>query len=187
MNVLDFFIIALIGVMVATGFFLGVSRVTSGIIAMYFAAIVSATFYASIGGSMRGVVKQMNPATSELIAFLFLFLAMTAIFMTLLTHSIKASNLSGRFAILDNVGGAGLGVVIAGITMALAIALTTLLLQVLASTSAGSQGGMLGPVEDQVSASALVPIFLKLLPVLTSSIRPWFPGGLPEILTAAKL
>ena len=184
MNLLDYGIVAMIGVMIGVGFFMGISRVTAGIVAIYFAAIVSATFYLSIASSLENVASAMNPSTAELLAFVFLFILMTILFTLMITHSLKTSNLAGRFAILDNVGGATLGIVIAGVAMALAITVTTLLLQVLASTTSGSQDGMLGAVQSQVSGSALVPVFQKLLPLLTSSIRPWFPGGLPHILTS---
>jgi uncharacterized membrane protein required for colicin V production len=183
MNMLDFVIIAMVGVMIGAGFFLGVSRVTASIIAIYFAAIVSATFYQSIATSLEHLVSEMNPSTAELLSFVILFLTMTILFAFMITHSLKSSSMAGRFAILDNVGGATLGIVIAGVAVALAITVTTLLLQVLTSTTTGSQDGMLGAVQSQVSGSALVPIFQKLLPILTSSIRPWFPGGLPDILT----
>jgi uncharacterized membrane protein required for colicin V production len=184
MNALDFIIIAVVGVTIGAGFFLGISRVTAGIIAMYFAAIVSATFYQSISDTLSSHAKQMNPATADLLSFVMLFLGLTALFVWVITHSIKASNMAGRFAILDNVGGATLGIVIAGVTVALAMTITTLMLQVLTRTSVGSSDGMLGTVQSQVQGSALTPIFLKLLPILTSTIRPWFPGGLPDILTS---
>jgi uncharacterized membrane protein required for colicin V production len=184
MNVLDFVIIAMVGVMIGAGFFLGVSRVTASIVAIYFAAIVSATFYQSIATSLEDLVSAMNPSTAELLSFVLLFLTMTILFAFMIMHSLKSSNMAGRFAILDNVGGATLGIVIAGVAVALAITVTTLMLQVLTSTTTGSQDGMLGAVQSQVSGSALVPVFQKLLPILTSSIRPWFPGGLPDILTS---
>ena len=183
MNLLDFGIIAMIGVMIGVGFFLGVSRVTASIVAIYFAAIVSATFYLSVAGSLEGVASAMKPATAELLSFVILFIAMTSLFTFMITHSFRTANMAGRFAILDNIGGATLGIIIAGVTMALAVTVTTLLLQVLASTTSGAQDGMLGAVQSQVDSSALVPVFQKLLPILTSSIRPWFPGGLPKILT----
>jgi uncharacterized membrane protein required for colicin V production len=186
MNVLDFVIIAMIGAMIGAGFFLGVSRVTASIVAIYFAAIVSATFYQSIASSLEDLVSGMNPSTAELLSFVLLFLGMTILFAFMITHSLKSSNMAGRFAILDNIGGATLGIVIAGVAVALAITVTTLMLQVLTSTSTGSQDGMLGAVQSQVSSSALVPIFQRLLPILTSSIRPWFPGGLPDILTSTQ-
>jgi uncharacterized membrane protein required for colicin V production len=187
MNLLDYGIIAMIGVMIGGGFFMGISRVTSVIVAIYFAAIVAATFYQSIAGSIEGVVSQMNPSTAELLSFVFLFLLMASLFSFMITHSLKTSNMAGRFSILDNIGGATLGIVIAAVTVALAVTVTTLLLQVLASTTSGSQDGMLGAVQSQVSGSALVPVFQKLLPILTSSIRPWFPGGLPQILTSTHV
>lgn len=185
MNVLDFVIIAAIGGMVGFGFFVGISRVTAGLVAIYFAAIVAATFYQSVAESLERVAPSLSSSTAELLTFVILFLSMTGLFVFLIVHSLRASSLAGRFSILDNVGGATLGIVIAGVTVALAMTVITLALQVLTSTTIGSQDGMLGMVQSQVSGSALTPVFLKLLPILTSSIRPWFPGGLPDILTSS--
>lgn len=185
MNVLDVIIIAAIGGMIGVGFFVGVSRVTAGIISIYFASIVTATFYGSLASFFESLSENINPDTADLVAFVIMFVVMTSLFTWLITHSIRASNMVGRFAILNNVGGAGLGIVVAGVAIALSMTIITLLLQVLATTSSGAAGGMLGTVQSQVSGSALAPIFMRLLPILTSSIRPWFPGGLPDILTSA--
>lgn len=182
MNVLDFIIILMVGVMVGLGFFLGIGRVTSAIIALYFSAIVAATFYLPISDLLSGFVDEMNPATAELLAFVVLFLGMAAIFSAVISRSVRTFALSGRFAILDNIGGATLGILIAGATIALSMTVTTILLQVLNETTSGAASGMLGTMRDQVQTSALAPIFLKLLPVVTSTIRPWFPSGLPSIL-----
>jgi hypothetical protein len=147
---------------------------------------VSATFYRSIAESVQGVVDEMNPATAQLIAFVFLLLGMTALFFLLITHSTRSARNEGRFEILNRLGGAGLGMVIAAVAITLAITLTTLLLGVLNQSTSGAGGGILGMMRDQTQTSALVPVFLKILPVVTSTIRPWFPGGLPPILTSPQ-
>jgi hypothetical protein len=90
--------------------------------------------------------------------------------------------MSSRFAILDNIGGAGLGILVAGVTIALAMSIMAIMVQVLSQTTSGAGAGMLGVVRGQVRGSELVPVFLRLLPLLTSTIRPWFPGGMPSIL-----
>jgi hypothetical protein len=126
----------------------------------------------------------MSAGTAELLAFVFLFFGVTALAWALLTRSIRNTDMTSRFAILDNVGGATLGVVVAGVTIALAVTVMTLLLQVLTQTTSDSGTGMLGTLRGQVRGSALVPTFLRLLPILTSTIRPWFPGGTPSILSA---
>lgn len=184
MNVLDFMIIAAVGLMVGVGFFLGIGRVTSAMVALYFAAIMAATFYLPISRLIQDVVEAMNPGTSELISFLLLFFGMAILFFSVILRSFRSIALSGRFAILDNIGGATLGILIAGVTVALSMMVTTIVVQVLSETTAGVGTGMLGAMHDQVQTSALAPVFLRLLPVLTSTIRPWFPSGVPSILDA---
>ena len=109
---------------------------------------------------------------------------MAGIFSAVIARSVHTIALSGRFSILDNIGGASLGILIAAVTVALSMSVTTILLQVLSQTTSHAGTGILGIMRDQVQTSALVPIFLKLLPVLTSTLRPWFPSGLPSILEA---
>jgi uncharacterized membrane protein required for colicin V production len=186
MNALDFAIIIFVGLIVGCGFFLGIGRVTAGIISIYFASVVSATFYRSIATSLRGIVEEMTPATAELIAFVFLFIGLGTLFFILVSHSIRFAREEGRFEIADRLGGAGLGMVVAAIATALAVTITTLMLGVLNQTTGGAGGGILGMMREQSEGSALVPVFLRILPVLTSTIRPWFPGGLPPILTSPQ-
>lgn len=186
MNVLDFVILIFVGAIVGGGFFLGIGRVITGMVAVYFASVVAATFYLSFADSIQSVVAKMKPETSELISFVFLFLGMSALFFALINHSLRSATATSRFAIFNHLGGAGLGLVVAAVTMALAVTLTTLLLGVLTQSTTGSGEGILGMMRRQSEDSALVPVFLRILPVLTSTIRPWFPGGLPPILTSPQ-
>ena len=185
MNALDFSIIVLVGIIIGAGFFLGIGRVTAGIISIYLASVVSATFYRAVAESITGAVNEMNPATAELIAFTFLFLGLTTLFTIVVTRSLNIAY-EGRFEVLNRLGGAGLGMIIAAVAMALAVTLTTVMLGVLSHTTEGAGDGILGTMREQTQESALVPVFLKILPILTSTIRPWFPGGLPPILTSPQ-
>lgn len=187
MNVLDVLIIISVGVMIGVGFFLGIGRLTSAVISLYFSAIIAARLYEPISTVLKDLVAQMNPATADLIAFVMLFLGLAAIFSMVITRSFHSFALSGRFSILDNLGGATLGILISGATIALAMTITTVLLQVLSETTSSAGTGILGALREQVQSSALAPLFLRLLPVLTSTIRPWFPEGLPAILESSNM
>src|SRR5947207_2878622 len=104
MNALDFVILIFVGVIVGTGFFLGVGRVTTGMVAIYFASVVSATFYRSIAESLQGVVTRMSLPTAELISFVFLFLGLTGLFFGVISHSVHSANVELRFGLLNNIG-----------------------------------------------------------------------------------
>ena len=88
-----------------------------------------------------------------------------------------------RFEIIDNLGGAMLGVAVSLLAVTLAAMLLSILLQVLNRTvGAGDSASLVGTVQGQIRNSRLVPVFLDLTPYFTRVIEPWFPNGLPALL-----
>ena len=182
MNVLDLIIIATIGLMVGVGFFLGIGRVTSGIIALYFSAIVTATFYIPIAnrhsrfGHPDEHVYRATPRVRRALSWdgghflrsdraLFPLDRALGPFRDPRQHR-RGESRHPHCGGDDRAGDVGDDNSPASPDPD--------------NTQAGA--GILGMMRDQVQTSALVPIFLKLLPVLTSTLRPWFPSGLPSIL-----
>ena len=91
---------------------------------------------------------------------------------------------SRRIEIIDNVGGAALGLLVSGLAVTLAAMLLAVMLQALNQTfGAGSNDSVVGFVHDQINQSAMVPFFLKVAPYFVRIISPWFPNGLPPILS----
>jgi hypothetical protein len=91
------------------------------------------------------------------------------------------------FGAFNNVSGGVAGILVAVLATVLASMIVTLLLQALyATTNAGAQGFMQF-VQSQMQGSALVPIFLKLVPTLITPLKPWFPRGLPPLLDPRNL
>jgi hypothetical protein len=183
LNVLDFAIILTVSVLVMVGFFAGVGRVAAGFLAFYLSTIVAATFYDELAVVFTRFVNGMRDVTSELLAFLLIFIVLTAGFMWAIGVTIKAVEVRrGRLAILNNVGGAALAV-IAG-TLAIAVTLTVSVVILGAFNQASVQGGSegLGAFGRQIRGSELVPVFLKLQDPITQTFEPWFPDGLPPVL-----
>src|SRR5688572_29736329 len=109
MNVLDIVIVLAFGLLILVGFFGGIGRVTAGIFAVYLSSIVAAAFYERLGNSFANNVSDMREATGHLMAFMLLFVVLTGVFFWGIGMTIKAVELRrGRFAIMDNVGGATL-------------------------------------------------------------------------------
>ena len=96
---------------VGGGFFNGVARLTSAIIAIYSAALFAAAFYRPLTDAVADVVV-MNRRTGELVFFLLLFAVFAGVFTTIISRWLGDLRLPRRIAILDNLGGAALGVVI---------------------------------------------------------------------------
>ena len=179
MNALDILILAMFVVIAATGFYAGVARMASLMVAMYFGTVISATFYERFGDTIRGGIGRISEGAAYVgITLLFTFVIIKT------THPVSTQR---RFAIFDNMGGATLSVVVAFVAITMAMAITVVMIQAAQSVSIGSQTGVMGSIKGQLESSELAPIFLRLMPFVTASVRPWFPGGLPPILTEAEI
>jgi uncharacterized membrane protein required for colicin V production len=184
LNALDYFIIATFLAVIAVGFFNGVTRVTSAILAIYFASIVSAAFYRTVSDVAREHLTTMNKSTSNLFFFIVLFIIFATSFTIIISHWLGGLKLPRRIEIIDNVGGAALGVLVSGLAVTLAAMLLIILLQALNQTFGPSNGGtMVGMAHDQIEGSTLVPVFMRMSPHFVRLISPWFPNGLPPILS----
>ena len=186
MNILDILILAIFAGVIATGFFVGIGRALSAIVAIYFATVMAAAFYRPLGGAFERAVSGINADTAKLIAFLLLFTITGAGIGYVIIRTVESMSASNRFVILNNIGGAALGIVVAVVTVTLSITVTVILIQALAQTTINAADGtILASLRTQIRGSALAPVFLDLLPYVTTIVAPWFPGGLPPILTAA--
>lgn len=186
MNILDILILAIFAGVIATGFFVGIGRALSSIIAIYFATVMAATFYRPVGRAFERAVGGINPETATLVAFLLLFTFAAVGIGYVIIRTVESVSESNRFVILNNIGGAALGIVVAVVTVTLSITVTVILIQALAQTTIdATDGTILALLRTQIRGSALAPVFLGLLPYVTTFVAPWFPGGLPPILTAA--
>jgi len=184
MNLLDFMIFASFLSVIAVGFFSGVTKVAAGIFAIYFAAIASAAFYESIADAIRGFITSMNQQTSHLFTFVILFFTFWTFFAYLIAKWMGDLKFPRRIEIIDNIGGAALGVLVSGLAVTLAAILLAVMLQALNQTfGSGNGDSVVGFLHDQIENSKMVPLFLKVAPVFVRLVSPWFPRGLPPILS----
>ena len=133
----------------------------------------------------------ITPAWGDLIALLpfafmglvLLFLVMTAGFLWGIGQTIKAVELRReRFAIMDNVGGATLALIVGALAVAMTISVSVIILGAFNQSAVVNGDENLGALGDQIRGSELVPIFLKLQEPMLVAYKPWFPDGLPPIL-----
>lgn len=186
MNAVDILILAIFAGVIAIGFFVGISRALSAIVAIYFGTVMSATFYEPLGRVFERFIGGINPNTARLIAFLLIVLFASIGIGYVIIRTVESMSAANRFVILNNIGGAALGIIVAVVTITLSITITVILVQALAQTTFdAADDTLLATVRGQIGGSALAPIFLDLLPYVTTIVEPWFPGGLPPILTAA--
>jgi len=185
MNLMDIFIVAMFIVIAGTGFFFGVVRTSSSMVAVYLATVISATFYERFGDFIQAVLGAISNGAANFTAFVLLFVGITVLFTFLIITTLQPTSPKRRFAILDNLGGATLSVVIAFVAITMSLAITVVMIQAAVAASGDSSSGPMSLVRTQLEASSLAPYFLRLMPILTAAVRPWFPGGLPPILTEA--
>ena len=185
MNVMDVLIVVMFVAIASFGFFYGIVRMSSTMVALYLAVVISATFYQRLGDLIRRGIDSIGVGAAYFIAFVVLFIGATVLFSFVIVTTIRPTAQRRRFAILDNLGGATVSVVIAFVAITMALAITVIMIQAAAVASGDSSSGGMAFVRRQMDASTLAPMFLRLLPILTAFVRPWFPGGLPPILTEA--
>jgi hypothetical protein len=182
MNLLDIMIILVVGSLVVVGFFIGAGRVTALLAAIYLSTIISASTYDDVARSIRQGVEGMRVSSSELIAFIGLLVLFSATIYWVITFSFRMMSEHGRkFAILENAGGAALGVVVGVLTLAMTLSVTVILLGAL-SSAGSTDAGSLNALSRQIDNSELVPVVLKLQPSIQVTFEPWFRHGLPPIL-----
>lgn len=184
LNGLDYVIIGSFLAVIALGFFGGVTRVVSAITSIYFGSIFAAAFYRPVTDAIRDYIRSMNERTGHLFFFVLLFLFFSTIFTLVISRWLGNLKLPRRIEIVDNVGGAALGVLVSALAVTLAAMLLVVMLQVLNQTfGAGSNGSVVGFVHDEIEGSTLVPLFLRMSPIFVRTVSPWFPNGLPPILS----
>jgi uncharacterized membrane protein required for colicin V production len=182
LNTLDIVIISTFLAVIAVGFFNGVTKVTAAILSIYFGSIVSAAFYRPVTDGARNHMGAMSERMGQLFFFTILFFVFSVAFTFLISNWLSGLKLPRRVEIIDNVGGAALGVIVSGLAVTLAAMLLVILLQALNQTFGTGDSVMVGFMHNQISGSTLVPVFLRISPHFVRLISPWFPSGLPPIL-----
>jgi len=183
-NAMDIMIIAAFLAIIGFGFFSGITRVTSAILALYFGAVFAAAFYQPLSDVARDYLTTMGEQTGYLVFFLLLFFFFSVIFTMVVSRWLGEIKLPRRVQVLDNIGGAALGVIVSGLAMTMAAMLLAITLQALNQTLVfTSRDAVLTTVRAQIDGSTLVPIFLRMAPFFSRLISPWFPGGMPPILS----
>jgi uncharacterized membrane protein required for colicin V production len=187
-NGMDLGIIVAFLAIIGFGFFSGVTKVTSAILALYFGAVFAAAFYRPLSSVARDQLTTMDEQTSHLVFFLLLFLAFSVIFTVIISRWMGEIRLPRRIQVFDNIGGAALGVIVSGLALTLAAMLLAITLQALNQTIGVTDGNSISTsFRSQIHDSTLVPIFLRMAPFFGNMISPWFPGGLPPILTSVSV
>jgi uncharacterized membrane protein required for colicin V production len=187
-NLLDIVIVSIFLAIIGLGFINGISRVASALIAIYFGTVFACAFYRPLTDLGQRYISAMGRQTGELFFFASLLVISSTIFAIVIQRWLGDVKLPRRIEIIDNAGGAALGVGVAVLAVTLAAMFLAIMLQALNQTLGGStQESAMTWLRGQLDASVLVPIFVRMTPVFTQIIEPWFPRGLPPILSGVPL
>jgi uncharacterized membrane protein required for colicin V production len=185
-NWVDYAILLVFMVIVGFGFFGGIAKVSAAIIAIYISSVLAAAFYRPMTDVLQRIFSNVGQTVGELIMFVLLFLIFSAILTWIVARWLTDVRLPRRILLVDNIGGVVLGLVLSAMALTFAALFLTVVLQALNQTiSFTGSDSVLGFARSQIRESELVPLFLRLAPVVTHAISPWFPSGLPPILDGA--
>jgi uncharacterized membrane protein required for colicin V production len=182
-NLFDLTIMALFGGTVLLSFLGGLGRVFSTLAGLYGGALLAAWFYEPVTDLVLArLFPQMNTFTGNLTAFLLLLFISSLSISIALGRNFFLKQITRRIGIFNNLTGGVLGIVIAIFAAVLATMITSLLLQLLNSTAALASSPTMSLVRYELTRSTLVPLFLRLVPVVVLPLRPFLPQGLPPLL-----
>ncbi len=182
-NGLDILIIVALAIAIAVGFFGGITRLAAMGIAIYLGSVAAARWYIDLAKVGHRHINNFSVETGQFVMFVGLIVVTALVLTPVLARTFGAIRFPRRWEIADNVAGAGLGVV----ALALSVIPMSLVLQALNQTVLNSgSGSTLGGAHGQIEQSALIPVFLRMAPTFVHLISPWFPGGLPPILSVVR-
>jgi len=181
-NGFDILIVILLVLTIAAGFFGGIVRFASMALAIYFSAIAAAHWYLDLAAFGHRHFRDFSLDAGRFVMFVAIMAFGTIVLTPVIAWTVGRFNPPRRWQIADNVIGAGLG----GVAIVLSLVPLSLVLQALNQTVLNTGGSTLGGVHDQIERSALIPVFLRMAPVFIHLISPWFPGGVPPILSVVR-
>jgi hypothetical protein len=180
-NVVDATIVTLFMGIIAAAFFSGVSRVAASIGAVYFGVICATASYHPLTTTVQEFAG-IGSSTGDLTFFLLTLFLYSVAFGMVISQWLEGVHLPRRFAVLDNIGGAAVGLAVSGCALGVSAMFLSFLVRALNAVTQNGQGPIVELVDGQMRDSALVPFFLRIAPFFVDLIRPWFPDGLPSLL-----
>ena len=184
-NLFDLLIIALFGGVVLLSFLGGIGKVFSTLAGLYGGLLLAAWFYRPFSDQVLAkLFVNMTEFTGHLTAFLLILFVSSLMVAIALGRNHFIQQIAHRSGVLNNLSGGALGIVVAIFATILSAMVTSLLLQVLNATAAFGGSPTMAAVQVELLNSTLVPLFLKLTPVVVAPIRLFMPQGLPPLLVS---
>ncbi len=153
-NALDIAIVATFLAIIGLGFINGIARVSSALLAIYFGTVFACAFYRPLSNLGRDYINSMSRETGELFFFASSLVVSASVFAFVIQRWLGDVKLPRRLEILDNAGGAALGVAVSALAITLAAMFLTIMLQALNQTfGGGTNGPGVGWIRDEIDHS----------------------------------
>lgn len=177
MNWFDLVLFALLIGGLAVGYSQGLWRQVLGLAAMYLGAIVASQYYFSLGAALQGSMKTTPGLALHAVAF---FIIMFLVMAILNYFALDATKMITRLpSLIDHLGGMVLGL---AATWILLTVIVSILPVMTISEWPGAEGAR-EVISVGVRDSILAHTVQSNLPMVLSSLKPWLPGGIPNIFS----
>ncbi len=175
-NGLDIVIFALVIVGIGVGFAQGLLRQVISLAALYIGAILGAQYYSLVAGFVNFVFFAAPSKFVNALSF-FIIVILTSALIDWLVRDVLQSTRLQLLPIVDQLGGAIMGLVRPIIILTLALPVITF--------AAGEPWPYLEQtrvlVLQTLHTSRFLPVFEHFKPLILSTVGPWLPAGLPAL------
>ena len=173
----DVVLVALLMVSVAFGIRQGLIRQAVLLISMYVSTALAASYHVQLAASLVDTFPTASVEMARSVAFISIALLLSVALTWLLWIAYRETKLPTMF-VVDAVGGSALGIIIGVIAINL---LLTVAWYSMATpwTDANEVKHFL---QTGLTESALEEMFRSPMPLITATLRPWLPAGIPALL-----
>lgn len=179
MNWLDAAIAVILFVAVTIGLVQGLIRQLLSLLALYVAVVLAAQYHHVAGNWLQNFVPSAGLSSRDAIAFIAIFI-ITEVIVNFLGYKAYQVTRVGRFGVVDHLAGGLVGLLIGSVAVLVFLLVLNYALQSPWYTYENLRTN-LALVQEH---SALASHFLAIAPVVSESIKPWIPSGLPSLFTA---
>ena len=181
-NWLDLLIFFLIIMSMAVGYAQGLLRQVIGLAALYIGAILGAQYYTVISDAIRHLAFQAGTSRFLNAFSFFVILIFVSAVINWLAHDAYHSTKLQLFPLVDQLGGALLGLV----TMAVLISLALPVINFATSEPWAWSETARQLIATGFQTSHFLPFFDEFKPLLLGALRPWLPAGLPSLFDLSR-
>lgn len=184
-NVIDIVLTLCFLVIIGFGFFGGVIRLAFVLLSLYLALVVGGLFYVPLGVVLAQRVVALTSLTAQLVAFMLLVAGGGTALAISFFKTFPTARLPRALAGLDQMGGAAVGVLAATLACVVLTVVMNFFFGMVVSTKEGGieVTPLLLSLAEQLRVSFLVRFLVDLSAPIFVFILPFFPNGLPAILT----